>query len=195
MNCQCSTHQCSRKRDKLVTLTFQRDQLLYDIRNYSWVEGDVLETENPHQRHQIQDIGEDGNINRVTRILDLAFEEAADFLFPYTKKIFNRLTPPEEETETPETPQPDVIEDDILRETEIYYLELKVPETFSITTVHYLERLIHEYLVYRVLEDWLSITDTKASAKWAEKCEATKKKIEEAMNARTGRTRLTLTPW
>ena len=41
--------------NKTVTLTFNRRELLYDIGNYSWVEGDVMKVEDEHERHPVID--------------------------------------------------------------------------------------------------------------------------------------------
>lgn len=59
---------CCKKlqQTKTVTLTFKRSELLYDVENCSFVEGDIMETENEHARHQVFDIGQSGNVNRVT---------------------------------------------------------------------------------------------------------------------------------
>ena len=43
---------CCKKlqQTKTVTLTFKRSELLYDVENCSFVEGDIMETENEHAR-------------------------------------------------------------------------------------------------------------------------------------------------
>jgi len=74
-----------KERTKTVTLTFLREQLLYDIKNLAYVEGDVLPDDAQHSKHQVQDIGEEGNVDRVTRMLDLALSRCREHLYPYTK--------------------------------------------------------------------------------------------------------------
>ena len=44
-----------------VTLTFKRDQLLYDIKNYAYVESHVMPAETEHAKHMVADVGEDGS--------------------------------------------------------------------------------------------------------------------------------------
>ena len=66
--------------NKTVTLTFKRDELLYDIKNMGFVEGDTKKVESEHERHQVMDVGEDGNVDRVTRVLDLTFSECGTVL-------------------------------------------------------------------------------------------------------------------
>lgn len=63
-------------------------------------------------------------------------------------------------------------------------VELHVPDTMSQTTMHLLSRLIHEYMVYRVLADWLSITNAEAAANWDAKAEAAKDEIESVKHHR-----------
>ena len=164
---------------KDVNLSFKREQLLYDIKNYAFVEGDVMQAKTEHDRHQVIDVGEDGNIDRVTRVLDLSFVECVDLLYPYSKKTFEDMQD----------------SNDILEETETYTIEMKVPDWFSKTTVVLLEKLIHEYMVYRVLADWMSITNPASKANWEEKIEDVSEKIRGCMNARCRRLRRTQTPF
>lgn len=46
---------CCKKlqQTKTVTLTFKRSELLYDVENYSFVEGDIMETENEQDRKSV----------------------------------------------------------------------------------------------------------------------------------------------
>ena len=48
---------------KTVTLVFRREQLLYDISNYAFVEGDIMGEDAEHARHQVKDIAEEGNVD------------------------------------------------------------------------------------------------------------------------------------
>ena len=86
--------QNSQSKTKAVTLVFKREELLYDAENYSFVEGDIMQAEDEHARHQVFDIGQDGNVDRVTRILNLVHSECVEMLFPYTKEeISDALKP------------------------------------------------------------------------------------------------------
>jgi hypothetical protein len=165
-----------------VTLTFKRDELLYDIRNIAYVEGDVMPADSEHDRHQVMDVGEDGNIDRVTRVLDVAFAECVEFLYPYSKQ----------EVATEES------RDDVLATTEEYVMVLKVPDDFSKTTVDLMEKYIHEFLVYMVLVDWMSITNLKnagSAQNWQAKLDVIKDEIESTLNAKRYRVRRTMHPF
>lgn len=171
-------------RNNTITLHFKREQLLYDIKNIAFVEGDVMSSENAHAKHQLQDIGEDGNIDRVTRLLDLAFAYCVEVCYPYSKVPV-----------TNEDTNFDMVTDDTLVETYEYIMELRVPDAFSQTTVTLLERLIHELMVYRVLADWLAIVKPDAAEKWAVKASEFEEQVHDNLNGRCGRVRKFQSPF
>lgn len=168
MNC------CSHKDNTvLVRLKFRRDELLYDVKNYAYVEADIMgdpDSESVrHAQHQLADIAEKGNIDRVSRVLSLVHAEAVELLYPYTRR--------------------EVVEgelDDVLVAPSEYTILMRVPNKMSRTTTRYLEKLVHEYMVYRVMADWLSITNKAAAEAWGSKAEDTKKEINRVKNHRRG---------
>ena len=171
-----------KKRTKTVTLTFLREQLLYDIKNIAYVEGDVLSDEAQHSKHQVQDIGDEGNIDRVTRMLDLALAHCKEELYPFSKVDV----------------ESGVVLDDTLTETPTYTVSLLVPDDFSDTTAKYLEQLIHNLLVYLVLADWMSIANVanpNSATNWAAKAQGLEDEIKSALNRRTGRVRKFQSPF
>ena len=165
-NC-CFSSGGSSGESRSVRLVFYRSQLLYDIKNYAYVEADVMGEDKQHAQHVLADIGEEGNVDRVSRILSVVHASVIEMLYPYTKSL----------------PVEEVI-DDCLDAPESYVVELDVPDTMSRTTLHHLSRLIHEYMVCCVLGDWLSITNPGASANWLSKAAATRKEIEDVKNLR-----------
>lgn len=165
---------------KSVTLTFKRPELLYDVENYSFVEGDIMRADDAHARHQVFDIGQDGNVDRVTRVLNLAHSECVEMLFPYTKEV----VPDEQEAL-----------DNKLEEPKDYNIVLNLPEDFSLSTVNLLKNLIHEYLVCKVLADWMSITNPASQANWEGKIEEQKGKIRTSLMSRMGKVRRKLKPF
>lgn len=154
------------KRNKVV-LKFHRDNLLYDIKNYAYVESDVMSEDAQHNRHVLAEIGEAGNVDRVYRILSVVHAAVIEMLYPYTKKL-----PVDEEI------------DNSLIAPETYEIEMQVPDTMSRSTLHLLSRLIHEYMVYSVLADWLDITNPQAAANWREKAEITSSEINRTKSNR-----------
>lgn len=179
MGC-CQNQNTSEKRNKLVTLTFKRAELLYDASNYSFVEADIMPQDEEHTKHQVFDIAQDGNVDRVTRVLNLAHSECVELLFPYTKEDI-----PDEEQAL----------NDVLVEPDEYKICLSLPSTFSMTTVKMLEHSIHEFLVCRVLADWMSITLPASTGHWTDKVDELKTKIRTSLVSRTGKVRRKLKPW
>lgn len=167
------------KRTKIVELTFTRQNLLYDIENYAFVEGDIMRTDNEHAKHQVFDIAQDGNIDRVNRILDLAHAECVEMMYPYTKVSCEDS---ESVTNSP-------------MDTYQYCITLQIPDDFSKTTIDYVSKCVHEYMTSRVLADWLSITKPSAANYWAVKAAEAKDQIRTSLNARMKRVRRTLTPF
>lgn len=170
-NCTCGSTSTdgSEETKRTVRLKFLRSELLYDIKNYAYIEGDVLGEDKQHAQHVLVEIGEAGNVDRVTRILAVIHAAVIELLYPWTKteaveeEIDDRLFAPEE-----------------------YMVELHVPDDVSRTTMHLLSRLIHEFMVYRVLADWLSITNPQAAANWAAKAEAIASEIQETKSTHKG---------
>lgn len=163
-----------------VTLRFKWQELLYDIENYSFVEGDIMNVDDEHIRHHVLDVGQSGNIDRVKRVLNLAHAECVEMLFPYTKE---------------NVPEDVNILDNALTASQTYDIDLNLPDGFSLTTVKLLKNLIHEYLVSRVLSDWFSITKPSSHANWENKFQYLKSKIQRSLVSRTGNTKRKCKPF
>ena len=104
-----------KKVDRLnVSLTFSREQLLYDIKNYAYVESHVMSPDTEHARHMVADVGEEGNVDRVTRVLDLGVAKCREMLYPWAKMSISN-------TEF----------NDTLQEQAQYRIDMTVPTTMS----------------------------------------------------------------
>lgn len=158
------------KATRSVTLVFHREQLLYDIKNYAYIEGHVWGEENQHAQHTLVEIGEEGNVDRVNRILGVVHAAAVEMLYPYTK----------------EEPIEDEIICDQMWTPVDYKIKMNVPVTMSRTTLHLLNKLIHEFMVARVIYDWLSITHPEAARNWLDKALESVEEINSIKNCRTG---------
>lgn len=158
------------KVTKSVTLVFHREQLLYDIKNYAYIEGHVWGEENQHAQHTLVEIGEEGNVDRVNRILGVVHAAAIEMLYPYTKQ-----EPIEDEEICDRIWAPDD-----------YKIVMDVPASMSRTTLHLLNKLIHEFMVARVIYDWLSITHADAARNWLEKALEAQEEINSVKHTRIG---------
>lgn len=176
MECGCATGAETRKS---ATITLLRSELLYDIGNSAYVTGELVGEENEHAHHLVTDVTQDGNIDRVTRMLDLAFADLEEKLYPYTKGDV------EDGAEA----------DDKMGETEKYVLSLSLPETFSATTLRLVAKLAHEFLVCRVLNDWLGVTSPENAAVWAERSESVGERLRAALTSRSKAFRRKMKPF
>ena len=168
------------EKRKTVTLVQSRKNLLYDISNYAFVEGDIIGGTAAHAAHQVKDIAEDGNIDRVTRVLNLAHAETVEMLYPYTKEMLS-----EEGAEY----------SDAMSEPAEYRVRMSVPEGFSATTVRLLQELVHEYMVCRALQDWLGMTYPDSAPVWAGKVDYFLGKIRASLVSRMVHIRRKMKPF
>ena len=139
-----------------------------------------MQADDEHARHQVFDIAAKGNIDRVTRVLNLAHAECVEMLFPYSKE---------------EIPEGQEAMTDVMTAPEEYHIVLNLPDGFSLTTLKLLTHLVHEYLVCRVLADWMSITNPGSQANWEEKFRELKTKIQTSLVSRTGKIRRKCKPF
>ena len=161
-------------------MSFFREALLYDIKNVAYVTADIMPVDDDHQKHQVFDVGEDGNVDRVTRIMNLAFAEVVEWLYRFTKLEVRKGG------KTCSCSKGSGVLagylDNEFEEPDEYVLMMRIPSNFSHTTLHLLKELIHEYIVCRVLEDWLSITDKADAEVWRVKREEVATKIKTYRN-------------
>ena len=111
-------------REKRATLKFSTEELLHDIANMAYVEGDLIDGGNEHAAHQVRDICEDGNRERVLRVVDMAIAKCRERLYPYTREDA------QDGTELDNAPD----------EKEQHVISLLLPEDFSKTTLDYLNK-------------------------------------------------------
>ena len=158
---------------QVVVIILKREQLLYDIKNYCYIEGDIMPEDTQHSRHMVQDVGEEGNVDRVTRILDLAHADVVESLYPFTQLEIHHP-----------------VVDDRLREKPVYGIFLNVPESYSQTTLNLLGGLIHELMVCIAIADWMSITNPPKEETWKRKAEATLTRINQVKSQTRDRSRI-----
>lgn len=158
---------------RLVVIILKREQLLYDIKNYCYIEGDIMPEDTQHSRHMVQDVGEEGNVDRVIRILSLAHADVVERLYPFTQHEIHHP-----------------VVDDRLREKPVYGIFLNVPETYSQTTLNLLGGLIHELMVCIAIADWMSIANPPKEETWKRKAEATLTRINQVKSQTRDRSRI-----
>lgn len=163
-----------------VTISLKWSELKYDIENGGYVEGELVDNEAEHVKHLIQDMFQEGNMDRVARILNLGYAECVEMMYGFTKE---------------ELEEDGYMSSNRLDTERDFIFDLSVPSTFSVTTADLLGKLLHEYLVCRAMEDWLSIVYPDVSVKWRDKLENTKRDIRRLLSHRMKRVRKKLRPF
>lgn len=172
--------ECTENKDKayiVAVLLFRRKELFYDIANMAFVEGHVMVEVDDEVRHTLQDIVEEGNRDRVERILDKAHAVITEALYPYTMRqvCLDHL-------------------DNRRQYRPVFGIRLVIPKDFSQTTLNLMERLVHEYLVCDVLQDWLSITNPSKAEIWMMKRDEAHAALRRCVNNRRGPDRSRIKP-
>lgn len=177
----CSVHTCPvgecggvRGTGRQTRVTIRRPHLLFKVANAaSIVKDSIPDEDGTHEmRKWIEDITDDGNVERVTDLLDLAFADLLEWLD-------SRLEGPDEvEGEV----EPDEDDDYIITANAVSTTKAK----------HVLKPRMEEYMVAYVLWQWLLHKGfTSHAAPWYSRIEELKEKIRDALNG--GRTKRPMT--
>lgn len=151
-------------------MRFKRDELLYDIRNAGYIVAHLLSDEEQHRKHLIEDIGEEGNVDRVIRMIELAWAEVTELLYRYTRVSVHDME----------------MIDDCNQIREEYCVYMRADTDYSRTTLRLLKNWVHEYIVASVMADWLTVIWAEQGAVWQQKAQAAKDGILEACVTKTG---------
>ena len=165
---------------KTAKLTLYKSDLLHDIAEIAYVSGDVMGGENINSKQQLQDITQKGNVNRINRVLDMAWSKCLKVLYPYVK-----------ESLTENVEYDNSYDDDSTK----YEVTLKLSENISVTTVQELTLLVNEYMTAKALQDWMSIVDRERMIVWQEKAESSIDEIRKSLQGRIKPIRRKMTPF
>lgn len=172
-----------------VMIELLKKELVYDIKNTAYTYADSISSSvaDPHLIHNIYDVGEDGNREKLARILDSAIEDCRELLFRYTKmEMLGGGFDSNEWEECIGSPTND---------EDAYYLAMRMPSGFSKTSVHTMMVYIHDYIVNQSLYEWLMIVYPDGADRFWSLAEEKKQKMKDASNRSAVRTRITLHPF
>ena len=172
-----------------VMIELLKKELVYDIKNTAYTYADSISSSvtDPHLIHNIYDVGEVGNRDKLARILDSAVEDCKEMLFRYTKmEMLGSGFDSNEWEECIGSPT---------NEEEAYYLALRMPNGFSSTSVHTMTVYIHDYIVNQVLYEWLMVVYPDGADRFWALSEEKKEKIKNASNRSAVRARIRLHPF
>ena len=167
-----------------VMLELTKSELVFDIKNTayifadSYIGGDI----SAQQLKNAFDIGEEGNRDKLARILDSAVEDCREMLFRFTK--LEMMGGGFDSNEWEECIGSATNEEDA------YYLAMRMPEGFSKTSVHSMTTYVHDYIVNQCLYEWMMIVLPEAADRFWALAEDKKQKIKNASNRSARRCRI-----
>jgi len=127
--------------------------------------------------HDTRDIVDDGNRETILGIIARLAFECMNILYPFAK-----------------TPIKSVYHDNSVQDVEAYVIVLDFDRERSETQVLYLDRLIHDYIVYKAFSEWLATTMPDSQWQvWEQKALDARKDITQVLSIpyRTKRVRIT----
>ena len=145
-------------------MKLQKKALLYDIANLAYTIADTGEYTR-HTLHRVRDICEDGNIDRVSRVLGLAYSRILTILLPL-------ITAPQINICKDNSAKPHDYEICFRHDGNLKYTLTKERKLN-------IKELCHEYMVCMVLADWLAITLPEAADIWKFRAEGAIKALKE----------------
>lgn len=161
-------------------LTYDVASLVHDIADYAFVAGELSGEENLTAKRYTQDVQADGNIDRIMKSLNMAYEQVVASLYPYTKEEVCDGMEAGYATE---------------RQGETLTVTLQLPSGFAQTTLRHIYPLIGEYMVCSTLADWLAITGDERAATWQERADGALEDIRKLMVMRRASFRRKLRPF
>lgn len=132
-------------------MRIRKKALLYDIANLAYVIADTGEDSN-HILHKVRDICEEGNIDRVSRVLGLAYTHVLSVLSPIIENHDRDL-----DKDYSVIPHNYEIKFKTERE---FHFRLTPEKKLKI------KECVHEFMVCMVLADWLGIVLPAAADVW-----------------------------
>lgn len=178
---------CSKGYKVMVELV--KKELIYDIKNTAFIFADSYSNPNvdAKQLKNVFDVSEEGNMDKLARILDSAVEDCREMLFRFTKmEMLGGGFDSDEWAECIGSPA---------NEEENYYLAMRMPQGFSKTSVHTMTVYIHDYIVNQCMYEWLMVVFPDGADRFWALAEDKKQKIQAASNRSANRPRIALHPF
>lgn len=150
-------------------------EVIDDIRSAAWLESELHPELDLHRRHEMADICERGNVERVWRVLGLSMAEARMALSPL-------LADPRK-----------VLEENILQDPKEWRVDFREP--LSSTLRLYIREKIHEFLMARTMADRCAVIIPRAAPVWADRAEGALSSLAEAATSLPAFARRPLSPF
>lgn len=166
-------------------IELEKKELVYDIKNTAFIFAHSLPGDISDQvKHNVYEIGEDGNRDKLARMLDEAVEDCREMLFTLTRRHAAGHEPMYESDAWEEcvgAPGNDM---------DSYYINMVFPFLASRTALHTLGVYVHNYIVNTVLYNWMLLAYPSGTESFSVKTAELQEKIRKAVIRPSGRVRL-----
>ena len=154
---------CRDSRMKTSTeLKIRAGEVIADVRSAAWLEQELHPELDRHRRHEMADICERDNVERVWRVLGIAEAEL--------RQAMVRILSPARDT---------ILTNDLLRPTEWRFrFSFLLPHQ----TVGFLREKIHEYFVAAVMAERTGVIVPAATKVWLDRASHTLRDIQATAN-------------
>lgn len=153
--------------DIRVVLLFGDAEIKDDAQRKAMVQGRTIQKQNRDENKSIatvemfQEVGEDDYWPSSKRVIASAINDAESVLYSIAKHQISGMRNADNQ-------------DDKYLE---YCMELRVPETFSDTSVSNILHMVHDYIVAKVLWEWANLTHVPFAEYWLAKMELCKESL------------------
>ena len=149
-----------------ILIRLKRERMLYDIANNAFITAETMA--DGRQRHWTEDITESQNIDRVNRMLWLAYCRVGHLLRRWIRPLWNE-------------PSADALADghSACRQEYVFCLESHRPVDKA--TADYCSILIYEMMTATVIADWLQMTAPEKATVWENRREETADRLRRTV--------------
>lgn len=152
---------------KKCTLTFYRDEILYDINSIASIAADSLPEESPnHMQHLLQDITQGENRYRTMRYTNKAFYWCNNYIASLTKVPVSDVSTLDNTAGAPDA----------------YEMYLTLEDDFSKGGIQLLKDAIHDYIVWYTWYQWVSLLYPDMAAVAQEKVAEAENQIQKSLD-------------
>lgn len=153
---------------RCVDIVLYANDLYADITNRLTLTADSMEAQAVNaDLHTVKDVIDDGNKEIIDNLVARHVFDCVNLLYPYSKTPIERCRHNRENK----------------NEAEAYIIHLTFERSRSETSIQLLQRLIHDYIVYKCYAEWLAITVPQAGTytMWEGKAESVREQIVTAL--------------
>lgn len=143
-------------------IELEADIIMADTANRLALVADSIPADGSQNTHHTKDILDEGNADIAKGLVKRFVFECMDLLYPYTK-----------------TPMRRIRRSDSNEDICAYVIHLTFERPRSETSLQRLARLVHDYVVYKCMSEWLDMTEhaSKAAGTWVDKADEVREQI------------------